>query len=131
MQPRSFCGIEHDLPDHLEDLALKDMRGDDGVPAAFDLCPVVVVFSRSAIVWPLLLISPMRSRWSRRVVRSMIFARSNSANAPSMVSVNLSAAAVAVQRETRTIPIVIANLADPVASSIVAPSTKRRWEAMA
>jgi len=34
--------------------------------------------------WPLLLISPMRSRWSRpRVVRSMIFARSNSANAPS------------------------------------------------
>ena len=34
--------------------------------------------------------SPMRSRWSRpRVVRSMILARSNSATAPSTVTVNL------------------------------------------
>ena len=44
-----FSGIEHGLPDHLEDVALKDMRGDRGVPAAFDLRPVVVVLSRAAI----------------------------------------------------------------------------------
>ena len=41
--------IEHGLPDHLEDVAFKDMCGDFGVPAAFDLRPVVVVLSRPAI----------------------------------------------------------------------------------
>jgi hypothetical protein len=44
-----FTGIEHGLPDHLEDVALKDMRGDRGVPAAFNLRSVVVVLSRAAI----------------------------------------------------------------------------------
>jgi hypothetical protein len=44
-----FCGIEHGLPDHLEDLALKNMGGDLRVPAAYDLRPVVVVLSRAAV----------------------------------------------------------------------------------
>src|SRR5258706_1842276 len=35
--------IEHDLPDHLEDFALKDMGADLGIAAAFDLCPIVHV----------------------------------------------------------------------------------------
>src|SRR6516165_4501595 len=41
----SITRIEHGLPDHLEDVALKNIGGDFGVPAAFDLCPVVVVLS--------------------------------------------------------------------------------------
>src|SRR5262249_54819785 len=44
-----FSRIEHGLPDHLEDVALKDMRGDRGVAAAFDLRSVVIVLSRAAI----------------------------------------------------------------------------------
>jgi hypothetical protein len=44
-----LSGIEHGLLDHHEDVALKDMRGDLRVAAAFDLYPVVVVLSRPAI----------------------------------------------------------------------------------
>jgi len=31
-----LSGVEHGLPDHLEDVPLKDMGRDFGVPAAFD-----------------------------------------------------------------------------------------------
>jgi putative ABC transport system substrate-binding protein len=39
---------------------------------------------------------------------------------PDIIATNGTAATVAVQRETRTIPIVFANVSDPVASSVVA-----------
>ena len=59
---------------------------------------------------------------------------------PDVIATYGTAATVAVQRETRTIPIVFAELADPVVSGIVArldrpgtlpasPSTKPRWAA--
>ena len=60
---------------------------------------------------------------------------------PDIIVPNSTPATVAVQRETRTIPIVFVSVSDPVASGIVArstarvgtspasPATKRRWEA--
>jgi hypothetical protein len=44
-----FLRIKHGLPDHLEDVALKDMRGDHGIGAALDLRPVVDVLSGAPI----------------------------------------------------------------------------------
>ena len=62
---------------------------------------------------------------------------------PDIIVTHTTAATVALQRETRTIPIVSANMGDPVASGIVArldrpggntpasPAWKPRWEASA
>ena len=44
-----FYRIEHGLPDHLEDVAFKDMCRDSGIGAAVNLGAVVVVLSGAAI----------------------------------------------------------------------------------
>ena len=44
---------------------------------------------------------------------------------PDIIVTNATPPSVAVQRETRTIPIVFANVADPIASSVVPRRTRR------
>ena len=46
---------------------------------------------------------------------------------PDIIVTGATAATVALQRETRTIPIVFANVADPVASGVV-PRLDHPWE---
>src|SRR5262249_22004883 len=44
-----FYRIEHRLPDHLEDLALKNMRSDLRIAASLDLASIMVVLSGATI----------------------------------------------------------------------------------
>ena len=60
-------------------------------------------------------------RWARGDVnRTRAFAQELAGLQPDIILTSGTQATVAVQRETRTIPIVFASLADPVASGIVA-----------
>jgi ABC-type uncharacterized transport system substrate-binding protein len=62
----------------------------------------------------------MDLRWSADINRIRAFAQELVALEPDIILTNVASATVALQRETRTIPIVFVSVLDPVASGIVA-----------
>jgi len=84
----------------------------------------------------------MHLRWGGDDInRIRVFAQELVGLQPDIIVTGATAGTVAVQRETRTIPIVFANVGDPVASGLVprlnrpggkspaSPSSNPRWEA--